>query len=369
MNRACLFLSLSMLAAWLPALAHAAKPLSPADEPIVRVVDRVLPSVVNINCEGVVQRGMALYNEFFGRLYLEPKRVSSLGSGLIVTAEGHIVTNSHVIEMAENLKIRVTLSNGSVYAANLLGTDPDKDLALIKITDEKKKFPAFDLQQLSPNLLGQTVIALGNPVGYQNSVTHGILSAKNRTLRSEGQTMTGLLQTDAAINPGNSGGPLLDVNGALVGLNSAKFAGAAIEGIGFAIPGDAVASWTLEAIQVARGLKEAPRPVVISDIVRRRFGLGLRTLSPDQVDALGYRVEGGLLVTEVEKGSPADRAGVAPGMLIVAVGTYPALTLESLPRDLVRVTTGQKVRFAVVVLEHVANFVRQRGYSLLLPAR
>jgi serine protease Do len=331
-------------------------------------VERLQPSVVNINCEGVVQRGMALYNEFFGRLYLEPKRVSSLGSGLIVSPEGHIVTNSHVIEMAENLRIRVTLSNGSVYAAKLLASDPDKDLSLIKI-DGEKPFPAFDLRELSPNLLGQTVIALGNPVGYQNSVTHGILSAKNRTLRSDGQTMSGLLQTDAAINPGNSGGPLLDINGKLVGLNSAKFAGAAIEGIGFAIPGEIVAAWAQDAIAVAKGLKAPPKQVSLAEVVRARFGMSLQTLTPELADSLGYRVEGGLLIAEVEKGSPAARAGLERGMIVVGVGTYPTLNTESMPRDLVRIKSGQRVRFTIVVMERTTGFVRQRGYSVLLTAR
>ncbi len=132
--------------------------------------------------------------------------------------------------------VSITLVSGSKYQAQIIEEDSDKDLALLKIEDPTVQFPYFDLSYTSPNYLGETVVALGSPAGYQNSVSEGILSAKNRTFTVEDHTYTNLIQTDAAINPGNSGGPLVDLNGGLVGVNSAKLAGNAIENIGFAIP-------------------------------------------------------------------------------------------------------------------------------------
>ena len=161
--------------------------------------------------------------------------------------------------MAEKEKeVNITLSSGSKYRAQIITADEDADLALLKIEDQIAQFPYFDLSYTSPNLLGETVVALGSPAGYQNSVSHGILSALHRTFTVEDHTYNNLIQTDAAINPGNSGGPLVDLNGGLVGINSAKLSGTAIENIGFAIPNDVVIPWANDAIALGQGSEARP---------------------------------------------------------------------------------------------------------------
>ncbi len=229
-------------------------PIDISQEPIVKIVANVQPAVVNITAQGTVPEYVRAYNQYF-RLY---RTSQSIGSGLIISADGFVITNAHVVAMAEKEKeVNITLSSGSKYRAAIVTSDEDADLALLKIEDKTVQFPYFDLTYTSPNLLGETVVALGSPVGYQNSVSHGILSALHRSFTVEEHTYENLIQTDAAINPGNSGGPLIDLNGGLVGINSAKLSGTEISNIGFAIPNDVVISWANDAIAVAKGLKPA----------------------------------------------------------------------------------------------------------------
>ncbi len=353
--------SLSCLSTWA---------ITPAEEPIVNVVEKTMPAVVNIQTDHVVQQLMATPMDlFFRRFQIGQETVHSLGSGLLVSPDGYIVTNHHVIQMSDTTNIRVSLFNGSVYQAKFISSDPDKDLALIKITDSKTPFTFLDFKTLSPNLLGETVIALGNPVGYQNSVSHGILSAKNRSFTAEGVTMEGLLQTDAAINPGNSGGPLVDINGNLVGINSAKFAGVAIEGIGFAIPAETVSSWVGNAIAVAKGLKPPEKPVSLLDILRNRFGINLQEETPEMAFGLGFSTPGGLLITSVEPGSSAEEAGLKKGMLIVGIGSYPVLNEQSLPREILHLKKGDTALFTVVSILEGGGLKLQRSAEVELEAR
>jgi serine protease Do len=224
----------------------------PASEPAVNAIKAVLPAVVNINTERLVRRQLRLSeDEFFDQFFdglSQPsieirQRVKSLGSGFLVDASGLIVTNEHVVQRAQDLKIKVTLNNGRSFNARYVAGDSASDLALIRIEDGGT-FPYIDLKNLSPNLLGKTVLVLGNPLGYGSSVSRGILSSTNRTITVNGTEYRNMLQTDAAINPGNSGGPVIDLSGSLVGLSSVKMAftsqGIPTQGLGFAIPGDAV---------------------------------------------------------------------------------------------------------------------------------
>jgi serine protease Do len=340
--------------------------VTPAEEPVVQAVAKTLPAVVNINTESLVERKVRDF--FFDRYYTLQRKVPSLGSGVLIAADGYIVTNAHVVEDAEKDKIKVTLSNGSIYQAKFLSSDPDQDLALLKVED-KNPFPFLDMKNLSPNLLGQTVIALGNPVGYQSSVSQGILSAKNRTFKAEGATFEGLLQTDAAINPGNSGGALVDIAGNFVGLNSAKVGGTAIEGIGFAIPADKVVAWAEEAIAVAKGLKKAPTPVSLTGILKQKFGFTLQEMTEDLADAFGFRSSGGLIVTEVEEGSPAAKAKLQRGMLIVGIGNVQIVNESSLPRDITRIKAGDKVPFTIAIVQSKGGFILQRSQQVTMIAR
>ena len=299
-------------------------PIDIANEPIVRVVNNVLPAVVNITAEATVAEYSDRYDEFFRRFRaVHNAQEQSIGSGLIVSADGYIVTNAHVVALAEQERtVSVTLNSGSKYQAHIIDADDDKDLALLKI-DDKTQFPYFDLSYVSPNQLGETVVAMGSPAGYQSSVSHGILSAKGRTLTAENHHVyNNLLQTDAAINPGNSGGPLVDLNGGLVGINSAKLAGEGIENIGFAIPNDFVVPWVNDAIAVARGQKPAANEPIAStlEVVRQRLGLKLKNLTPNEADELGVELNSGLFITDVEPGSPADEAGLRRNMIVVAFG-------------------------------------------------
>ena len=204
----------------------------PASEPSVLAVAKALPAVVNVNTERVVRRAVRdpvedFYAQFFGNYRTRPREIrqtlQSLGSGFIVDPAGYIVTNQHVVERAADLKIQVTTNDGKTYNAHYITGDDKKDLAFIKI-DAKAAFPYIDLNNVSPNLLGQTVIVVGNAVGYGSSISRGVLSAVKRDITVDNVEYKGLLQTDAAINPGNSGGPVIDLSARLVGVSSAKMA-------------------------------------------------------------------------------------------------------------------------------------------------
>jgi S1-C subfamily serine protease len=201
-------------------ITQAAGPVDVAQEPIVKIVANVQPAVVNINAEETVPQYYTMYNQYFQRYRVRRDRTAqSIGSGLIISADGFVLTNAHVVALAEQEKeVNVTLSSGSKYRAQIITADDDADLALLKIEDQSAQYPYFDLTYVSPNLLGETVVALGSPAGYQNSVSHGILSALHRSFtvnddQGNEHVYKDLIQTDAAINPGNSGGPLVDLNG------------------------------------------------------------------------------------------------------------------------------------------------------------
>src|SRR5213082_122935 len=224
----------------------------PAAEPAVLAVAKVLPAVVNINTERVIRRSVRdpvedFYAQFFGYYRGRPREirqtVQSLGSGFIVDPAGYIVTNQHVVERAADLKIQVTTNDAKTHNAHYITGDDKKDLAFIKI-DAKEAFPFISLDNISPNLLGETVIVVGNAVGYGSSISRGVLSAVKRNITIENTEYKDLVQTDAAINPGNRGGPVIDISGRLVGISSAKMAftpqGVPTQGLGFAIPADVV---------------------------------------------------------------------------------------------------------------------------------
>jgi serine protease Do len=353
-------------------------PLGPVDiaqEPIVKIVANVQPAVVNVNAEETTPEAYTAYDQYF-RMYRGVRKHTSqsIGSGLIVSADGFVVTNAHVVAMAEK-EVNITLSSGSKYRAQIITADDDADLALLKIED-KNQFPYFDLSYTSPNLLGESVVALGSPAGYQNSVSHGILSALHRSFtvkddNSTEHTYNNLIQTDAAINPGNSGGPLIDLNGGLVGINSAKLAGTAIENIGFAIPNDVVIPWVNDAIAVAKGTKTATTPSAGSklEVIRKFLGLTVKPLSADDAASLGLQNNGGLLITHVDGDSPAGEAGLHKDMIIVMIGNRQITDEKSLPAELLKVQSGTNVRLQIISLTALGPMTIQRGGSVMLTAR
>lgn len=365
-----------------PGLPSSRDPFEPANDPVVRVVQQVLPTVVNIYTEGFEERKVHdLFDEFFerwGQGAIRGNRIAripvrSLGSGLLVHPDGFIVTNHHVVERAsQNVRIKVILSDRSDYEADLIRADEDLDLALIKIR-RGEKFPYLDLSSLSPNLLGQPVVAIGNPVGYESSVSRGILSAKGRTVQVGNMIFDGLLQTDAAINPGNSGGPLIDLKGRLVGINSVKMGAAQdtpIDNIGFAIPGEKVRNFVEQSIAIARGERPEPPPISLPKIIEERFGLVLTDLTPALSQKLGVlRPYSALWVQKVQEKSAAAEAGIEPGMLVAAIGGVPVRSITEIPRQVARVRAGQTVDFTIRVVVVRGSRIYVRSGTVELTAR
>ena len=339
----------------------------PASEPAVLAVAKVLPAVVNINTERVVRRTVRdptedFYAQFFGHNRVRPREVrqtlQSLGSGFIIDPAGYIVTNQHVVERAADLKIHVTTNDGKTYNAHYITGDDKTDLAFIKI-DAETAFPSISLDNISPNLLGQTVIVVGNAVGYGSSISRGVLSATKRDITVDETDYKGLVQTDAAINPGNSGGPVIDLSGRLVGISSAKMAftpqGVPTQGMGFAIPADVVRESVDRFKKVAQKQpKPKSQPAAAADTsmssAEKLFGLQLQDLNQELSDALGYLRGRGVLITAVEPESPADNAGLERGLVIYRAGNSETNSVKQI-EDLLRgVQSGTKVNFTVGIV-------------------
>jgi len=342
---------------------------TPASEPAVVAVQKALPAVVNINTERVIRRTYRdpyddIFYQFFGGGRVRPRelrqKVQSLGSGFIVDASGYIVTNEHVVERAEDLKIQVTTSDGKTYEAKYITGDAEADLALLKI-EAPKPLPFISLADLSPNLLGQTVLVVGNPLGYGHSVARGILSAANRSIAIEDLELKNLLQTDAAINPGNSGGPLIDLSGKLVGVASAKMAyggqGVPVQGIGFAIPASVVAE------KVAAFRKEPQGEAggsYASSAARKRFGLTLQDLTPDLSEAFGVEAGSGVLISDVEPGSPADESGLRRGIVIFHIGNYAVSSVAEAEKLFAKARQNSRVDMGVGIAQRRRGVVLQK---------
>jgi serine protease DegQ len=299
-----------------PCIATAALPLAVEGEPLpslAPVLERVTPSVVNIYTETRVQvRSPLLDDPFFRRFFNVPERARerisrSLGSGVIVDAErGYILTNNHVIEGSTD--ISVTLHDGRSLSAEVIGTDPDTDLAMIWVEeDELEALPMANSDELR---VGDFVVAVGNPFGLGQTVTSGIVSALGRT-GFRGLEYQNFIQTDASINPGNSGGALINLRGELVGINSAIFtpSGGNV-GIGFAIP-TSMARYVMEQL------------VQFGEVRRGTLGLFVQDLTGELAGALGVNVRGGALVAEVVEDSASASGGLQAGDVIVAVSDLP----------------------------------------------
>ena len=338
----------------------------PASEPAVLAVAKVLPAVVNINTERVVRRTVRdpledLYAQFFGYNRGRPRQIrqtlQSLGSGFIIDPRGYIVTNQHVVERAADLKIHVTTHDDRTYNAHYIAGDDKTDLACIKI-DAQTDFPFINLDNISPNLLGETVIVVGNAVGYGSSISRGVLSAVKRNITVDDVEYKDLVQTDAAINPGNSGGPVIDLSGRLVGISSAKMAftpqGVPTQGLGFAIPAEVVRDSVNRFKKIAQkqaGLQnEAASVETSTSKAERLFGMQLQNLSQELSDALGYARGRGVLITAVEPGSPADEAGIERGMLVYRMAKSDVTSVQQVEALLASVQSGSNVNFTVGVI-------------------
>ena len=355
----------------------------PAAEPAVLAIAKVLPAVVNINTERVVRRTVRdpiedFYAQFFGYYRGRTREIrqtlQSLGSGFIVDPAGYIVTNQHVVQRAADLKIQVTTNNSKTYSAHYITGDDKKDLAFIKI-DSKDSFPFINLDNISPNLLGETVLVVGNAVGYGSSISRGVLSATKRDISIDNVDYKNLVQTDAAINPGNSGGPVIDISGRLVGISSAKMAftpqGVPTQGLGFAIPADvvrdSVKNFKTFAEKHPGGKNQPAAEETSTSNAERMFGMQLQNLNEELTDALGYEPGRGVLISAVEPNSPADQAGIERGLVIYRVGKHDVSSIKDVENLLGRANSGTSVDFAVGVVR--AGGAGQRVETVTLAAR
>jgi Do/DeqQ family serine protease len=275
------------------------------------IVQRVQPAVVNVYAAKVVQNHNPLlddpiFRRFFGVPGQQPEQMQrSLGSGVVVDASGLVVTNNHVIEGADQVK--VSLSDKREFEAEIVLKDGRSDLAVLRLKDVHEKFPTLDFANSDELQVGDVVLAIGNPFGVGQTVTHGIISALART--QVGITdYQFFIQTDAAINPGNSGGALVDMTGKLAGINTAIFSrSGGSQGIGFAIPANMV---RVVVASARSGGKAVKRPWL---------GARLQAVTPEIAETLGLRLPNGALVANVVPGGPAARAGMKPSDLIVAI--------------------------------------------------
>lgn len=269
---------------------------------VVEAVEQTAPAIVSILTEEQPR-----FNPF-GFLGLESDELGSgrvaLGSGVIYDVQGHVVTNEHVVAGAA--RIRVQLSDGRELPAVLIGADRTFDLAMLQVQGNSKPMPAIREGRSSDLLIGETVIAIGNPFGLSHTVTTGVVSALHRTVRTRGRTYEDFIQTDAAINPGNSGGPLLNVNGELIGINTAVHSGG--PGIGFAIPVDRVRAVVRDLVQFSQ--------------VRRGW-IGIHVSAPRT------RFPPGVVISAVETGSPAEKAGLRPGDVMLSLGGTPCTSVTA----------------------------------------
>jgi len=276
---------------------------------VTDVVQKVGPAVVFIGTEQVVDRrmrGSPLEEFFFGEGGRQQRQtVQSLGSGVIIDPGGTIVTNDHVIRGAS--AVHVVLADGRQLDAEVVGADAQNDLAVLHVSS-KTPLPAARLGTSSDLMIGETVVAIGSPFGLTKTVTSGVLSAMGRSFKANDQLYIDFLQTDAAINPGNSGGPLLNLDGEVIGINTAIFSGA--QGIGFAIPVDKVR----RIVQELKSFGKL-RPAWV--------GINAVDLTAPVARRLGWERNDGVVVESVDAGSPAASAGVQAGDLISEVGGSP----------------------------------------------
>jgi serine protease Do len=295
---------------------------APAPDSFAPLVKKETPAVVNISTRQVVKVqqhspfGDPQMDEFFRRFFggNGPAREQvrqSLGSGFIISADGYILTNNHVVDKATDIK--VSLAGGRIFEAKLIGKSPEIDLALIKV--EATGLPTVELGDSDALEVGDWVVAIGNPFGLNQTVTAGIVSAKGRVVGIG--PYDDLIQTDAAINPGNSGGPLFNIRGEVVGINTVIIASG--QNLGFAIPITLVK-------EVLPAIREKGRPDV------GYLGVSAQALTPDLAAALGLQEPAGALVTSVAKGSPADKAGVKRGDVIIELDGKKVLEPGELPR-------------------------------------
>ncbi len=311
--------------------------LAQLDREYSEIIEAVVPSVVSITTSRRVQipRVIDPLEQFFGRRSRSaPRSVvqSALGSGVVVSEEGHVVTNTHVI--ANYDEIRVQLTNGRVEPATVIGADVSSDIALLKIN--ARGIDPLPLGDSDDVKTGQIVFAIGNPFGFQETVTQGIISATGRRILEDSGNE--FFQTDTAINQGNSGGPLINIRGEIIGINTAIFSGSGSGswiGVSFAIPSNVVAHVVDSLISKGR-------------VVRGYLGVGMQTITPDLEEQFGLKDNEGALVSFVEPDSPAAKAGIKPGDVIKSLNEEEVADVHQLKARIMETSPGESVKIGIV---------------------
>ena len=330
-----------------PVMSAPAAPAAAMSMPdFAAIVARSGPAVVNISVEGLVKtRGIASpfgqldpndpFSEFFRRfgpgLQMPggEQVVRGQGSGFIVSPDGVILTNAHVVADADTVTVKLT--DKREFTAKVLGIDKATDLAVLKI--DAGGLPTLPLAAPDSTRVGQWVLAIGSPFGFENSVTAGIVSAKSRSLPDEGYVP--FLQTDVAINPGNSGGPLLNLKGEVVGINSQIYSrSGGYQGVSFAIP-----------IEVANSVKD--QLLANGKVTRGRIGVGIQEMNQALSESFGLKSANGALISQVEPGSPAEKAGLQPGDVILKLNGEPITNSNELPPKVAAMAPGTKITLQV----------------------
>src|SRR5258705_7132286 len=329
-------------------ISGAAAPLHAEGDPFlrrtttVRVVERTGPAVVNVTTEQRAPEaanpfqpfaGDPIFDRFFQDFFepREPRAEQSLGSGVLIDAQRHVLTNEHVITRAE--RIRVTLADGREFGGKLIGADPNNDIAVLEV-ETQEKLPWTPPGSSGDLMVGEPVIAIGNPFGLSHTVTTGVISALGRSLRTDERVYHGFIQTDASINPGNSGGPLLNAEGHLIAINTAVYNRA--QGIGFAIPID-------DARRVVRELIDH------GEVSPVWLGIDLQDLDAGLVAALELPSGAhGAVVSPLRPNSPAERAGVKRGDVVTHVDGQPLESARDFFERLERTTPGQDLSLTAI---------------------
>ncbi len=290
------------------------------EKTVLEVVEKVSKSVVNINT-------VRLLHDF----YYQVHPIQGMGSGVIIDQKGQLITNNHVIAGAQ--KIDVTLTSGEVLAGKLVGTCVSEDVAVIKVSGDK--LPTAKLGDSDQLRVGQTVFAIGNPFGLAGgpTVTKGVISAVKRSIRSERGLIENLVQTDASINPGNSGGPLVDVQGNVVAINTAIVPFA--QGIGFAIPVNSVKRCATEILTYGR-------------VMRPWLGVSGLNMTPEIASYYNLPVERGALVIGVMTNSPAEKAEIQKGDIVIGFGDKAVNSVDELAREVQKRKVGERARLLLI---------------------
>jgi Do/DeqQ family serine protease len=296
-----------------------------------------LPAVVHIFTSQEVRRhpfsNDPVFRHFFGdRFGNDTQRQSGLGSGVVVSADGLVLTNNHVVESAD--EIEIAFHDGRKAKAKLVGSDPESDLAVLRIANSQPLTP-ITFAQAESLRIGDVVLAIGNPFGVGQTVTSGIVSALGRTHLGI-NTFENFIQTDAAINPGNSGGALVDSNGHLVGINTAIYSqSGGSMGIGFAIP-----------VSLAKSVME--QIIKTGTVTRGWIGVEVQDMTPELAESFGVKPDEGALIAGVMRGSPADRAGVKPGDVLLSVGGKRVKDAQVMLDLIAALAPGDKAAFGLV---------------------